>query len=265
MEGLFTAGHWSSLALLLGLSATRVATAFLLLPLFTPDLVPPLVRNALFIALAALSLAMQPAVDVSAWHATDWVRLYAKEAFIGGAIGLLFGSVLWAFEIAGQVIDLKTGASMAQVLDPLSGHQTSLSGAFLSRLAGFVFMFSGGFLLLVGLLLQSYALWPVGAALPVFKPGGSTVFEAELSRLMLLGLLIAAPFLVVLYLIEGVLGLINRFAQQLNVFALSSALKVLAANALLMLLLGSLVQLLLDDVGERPAAVLRSLKALFGG
>jgi type III secretory pathway component EscT len=57
---------------------------------------------------------------------------------------------------------------------------------------------------------------------------------------------------------------VNRFAQQLNVFALSSALKVLAANALLMLLLGSLVQLLLDDVAERPAVVLRSLKALFG-
>ncbi len=227
-------------------------------------MVPPLVRNAIFIARAVLTLALQPAVDLSNWGSTDWLRLFAKEALLGGAIGLLFGSVLWAFEIAGQVIDLKTGASMAQVLDPLSGHQTPLTGAFLARLAGFVFMFSGGFLLLVTLVLESYAVWPVGAPLPAFKTAGASVFEAELSRLMLLGLLISAPFLVVLYLIEGVLGLVNRFAQQLNVFALSSALKVLAANAMLMLMLATLVQLLLDDIAARPAAVMRSLKALFG-
>lgn len=265
MEGLFTSGHWTALALLLGLSTTRVAAAFLLLPLFTPELVPPLVRNALFVALALLSLALQPAVDASAFTAADWLRLFAKEVFVGLAVGLLFGSVLWAFEVAGQVIDLKTGASMAQVVDPLSGHQTPLTGAFLSRLAGFVFMFSGGFLLLVGVLLQSYALWPVGQAMPVLQPAGAGLFEAELGRLMTLALLITAPFLVVLYLIEGVLGLVNRFAQQLNVFALSNALKVLAADALLLLLLSSLVQLLVDDVATRPAAVLRALKALLGG
>ncbi|MEW6703886.1 MAG: type III secretion system export apparatus subunit SctT [Pseudomonadota bacterium] len=265
MEGLFAAGDWSALALLVGLSTLRIAVAFLLLPLFTPDLVPPLVRNAIFIALAVLTLALQPVADVGAWTTAHWLRLAAKEAFLGAAIGLLFGSVLWAFEIAGQFIDLKTGASMAQVLDPLSGHQTPLTGAFLSRLAGFVFMFSGGFLLLVGLVMESYAIWPVAQPLPQFKTGGVGLLEAEFGRLMLLALLISAPFLVVLYLIEGVLGLVNRFAQQLNVFALSSSLKVLAANALLMLTLGSLVQLLIDDIAARPGVVLRTLKALVGG
>jgi type III secretion protein T len=265
MEGLFTTDHWSSMALLLGLSTTRVAVAFLLLPLFTSDLVPALVRNAIFLAVAALSVAMQPAVDVSLLRTVDWMRLFAKEAFLGGAIGLLFGSVLWAFEIAGQVIDMKTGASMAQVVDPLSGHQTPLTGAFLSRLASFVFMFSGGFLLLVGVLLQSYALWPVASWLPPLKAGGVVLFESELGRLMTLGMLISAPALVVLYLIDGVLGLVNRYAQQLNVFSLSASLKVLAANVLLLMTLGSFVQLIVDDISARPAVVLRTLKALFGG
>jgi type III secretion protein T len=67
----------------------------------------------------------------------------------------------------------------------------------------------------------------------------------------------------VLYLIEGVLGLVNRYAQQLNVFSLSNSLKVLAANALLMLTLTSFVQLLIDDLDARPAVVLRTLKAMF--
>ena len=46
---------------------------------------------------------------------------------------------------------------------------------------------------------------------------------------MALTLLVAAPALVLLYVIEGVLGLINRFAQQLNVFSLSQSLKSVAA------------------------------------
>lgn len=265
MEGLFTGGHWQSQALLVGLSTTRIAVAFMLMPLFTNDVVPALVRNAMFVSLAVLSLAMQPAVDTASFTSVDWLRMAGKEAFVGTAIGLMFGSVLWAFEIAGQVIDLKTGASMAQVVDPMSGHQTPLTGAFLSRLASFVFMFSGGFLLLVGLLLQSYAVWPVAAWLPPLKAGGVTLLEAEFGRLMTLGLLISAPMLVVLYLIEGVLGLVNRFAQQLNVFSLSSSIKVLAANAMLLMTLGSFIQLLLDDIAERPGVVMRTLKALFGG
>jgi type III secretion protein T len=262
MEGLF-ATSWSDQALLIGLSSTRVATAFLLLPVFSTDLVPAMVRNAIFLALAALSVALQPRVDVSGFLTADWLRLFGKEVLLGAVIGLLFGSVLWAFEIAGQIIDMKTGASMAQVLDPLSGHQTPLTGSFLSRLAGWVFMAGGGFLLLVGLLLQSYALWPVAATLPPLKLESVRFVELAFGRLATLGVLISAPFLVVLYLIEGVLGLVNRYAQQLNVFSLSNSLKVLAANALLMLTLTSFVQLLIDDLDARPAVVLRTLKAMF--
>jgi len=262
MEALAGIDHWSAQALLLGLSTTRVAVALLLLPLFSPDTMPPLVRNAVFVALAVLSLALQPVVDVHALHAVMWLRLFGKEIFLGALIGLLFGSVLWAFEIAGQIIDMKTGASLAQVVDPLSGHQTPLTAAFLSRLAGFAFMGSGGLLLLVGLMLQSFALWPVDAVLPPPRLAGVTLVEAEFGRLATLGLLLAAPALVVLYLVEGVFGLVNRYAPQLNVFALSSSVKLLAAQALLLLMLTSFIQVLVDDIAARPPIVLRTLKAL---
>ena len=262
MEALEHVDLWSSQVLVLGLSATRIAVAFLLLPLFTQDTMPALVRNAVFLALAALSVALQPAVDVSRFHSVDWLRLFGKEVFIGAVIGVLFGSVLWAFDVAGQIIDMKTGASMAQVMDPLSGHQTPLTAALLSRLASMLFMSSGGFLLLVGLMLQSYALWPVGSVLPPLKPGGMTLIEAAFGRVATLGLVISAPALVVLYVVEAVFGLINRYAQQLNVFALSSSIKVLASQALLILLLSTFAQLLIDDIASRPAIVLRSLKAM---
>jgi len=259
-----TLGPLSGQALLLALCTTRIAVAFLLVPLFTGDLIPATVRNAIYVAFGLLALVLQPPMVPGALNHVSWLALFAKEAFLGGGIGFLFGTVLWAFEAAGQLIDTKVGATTAQVTDPLSGQQTPLTGAFLGRLANVVFMFSGGLLLFVGTLLDSYRLWPVLSRLPVLDARGLVVFEHEFGRLMLVALLVAAPALVVLFAIDGVLGLVNRYAPQLNVFALSMSLKTWAATLVLMLTLGAMVQHVVADVQSRPDVVLRSLRALFG-
>ena len=264
MDGLALVTPLRELALLLGLSTTRVAVAFLLVPLFTADLIPATVRNAMFAAIALMALLMQPAAGpVPAGFAL--LPLFAKEAFIGGALGLLFSGVMWAFEIAGQLIDTKVGMTQAQVTDPLSGHQTSLTGALFARLASWVFMASGGFMVMMAALFESYSLWPVRSPLPTLAAGGAQLFEAEFGRVMLLGLLVSAPALVLLYAVDVVLGLVNRFAQQLNVFSLSMSLKAVAATWIIWIQLASLVQLLQDDLLARGGIVLRTLRVLFGG
>jgi type III secretion protein T len=213
-------------------------------------------------ALALLALALQPAPDTGAWTALQWTQAVAKEAFIGGAIGFFFGGMLWAFEAAGQVIDTKAGSSLAQVVDPLSGHQTSLTGAFLARLASWVFMAGGGLMLMVGTVLDSYVLWPLAATWPTLQLGGATLFEAEFGRIMRLTLLVAAPSLVLLYVVDGVLGLVNRFAQQLNVFALSLSLKAVLAHWILWIQVALLVNLLDTELLRRPSIVMDTLKTL---
>jgi type III secretion protein T len=265
MESLGIFGPLSDTALLLGLSTVRVATAFLLVPLFTADLIPALVRNAMFLAIALLSLALQPSAAPIALTTWQWVSLYAKEAFIGGALGFFFGSIMWAFEAAGQLIDTKVGTTQAQVQDPMSGAQVTLNGALFGRLAGFVFMAGGGFMVMIGTIYESFALWPVRSPAPSLVADGYRLFESEFGRIMLMTLLIAAPALVLMYLIEGVLGLINRFAQQLNVFSLSQSLKAVAAVWIIWIQLATLAQLLQDDILSRGAIALRVVRALFGG
>lgn len=265
MEPLTLFGPLGDTALLLGLSATRIAVAFLLIPLFTAELIPALVRNAMFLAIALLSLAIQPSAAPIALSSWQWISLFAKEAFIGGTLGIFFAGVMWAFEAAGQVIDTKVGATQAQINDPLSGHQTSLNGALFARLASYVFMAGGGFMVFIGALLESYALWPVRSPMPPLVEGGTRLFESEFGRIMLLTLLISAPALVLLYMIDGVLGLINRFAQQLNVTTLAMSLKAVAAIWIVWVQVASLVQFLQDDLLSRGGVALRTLRVLFGG
>jgi type III secretion protein T len=118
---------------------------------------------------------------------------------------------------------------------------------------------------LIGTLMQTYAAWPVWAPLPALAAGGERLFESELGRIMALTLLIAAPALVVLYLVESVLGLVNRFAQQLNVFSLASSLKSFAATWIILIQITALVRLLQVDLPGRGGIVIRALHALFRG
>jgi type III secretion protein T len=169
---------------------------------------------------------------------------------------------MWAFEAAGQLIDSKVGATQAQVTDPMSGQQTTLNGALLGRLASWAFIAFGGFMVMVGTLIESYALWPVHAPFPGLAEGGVRLFESEFGRIMAMTLLVAAPALVLLYVVEGVLGLVNRYAQQLNVFSLSMSLKAVAATWIIWIQLATLVSFLQDDLLGRGGIALQAVRSL---
>lgn len=258
----FWIGHPTEAALLLGLSTMRVAVAFLLVPLFTQDLIPALIRNALFISLGMLGLLVQDAkpMQLGGWQ---WAVLYGREALMGCALGFFYAGLMWSFEMAGQLIDNKVGATQAQVTDPMSGQQTALTGAFLSRLASWVFMASGGFMLFAATLLDSFAMWPIHGTWHLI-PTGTAAFEMEFGRMLRLALMVAAPSLVLLFLVDGVLGLVNRYAQQLNVFSLSMSIKGVVGHLVLLLQMGSLVTLLNDELLSRPGIVHDLMTKLFG-
>lgn len=249
-------------AILVAVSTTRVATTFLLMPLLSPQTVPAMVRNSIFLVFGLAVLTMQPQVAQMTLPTVQWILLFGKEALVGVVIGFFFATMLWAFEAAGQIIDTKVGATMAQVVDPLSGHQTSLNGEFLGRLANFVFMFSGGLLLLVGTILDSFVIWPIGSLTPVLTMSSLSLFEGEFTRLMTLAALFASPVLVVLFVTDGALGLVNRYAPQLNVFSLSLSIKAWLATLIILIMMTGLVQTLLNEIMGRHDTVLEVLKAM---
>jgi type III secretion protein T len=232
--------------LVLALATTRFTVAFAAIPLFSTDIIPATVRNSIFIALGMIVLVMVPPVSPVGLTTVQWILLFAKEVFVGFVIGLLFGSVLWAMEMAGAYIDNKMGATSAQIVDPMSGNQVSLSGAFLARLANYIFLMSGGFLAIIGTVLQSYILWPVDQVMPDLKAAGLTIFTAEIRRMMILALLIAAPALV----------------QQLNVFVLSMPIKAWIGQFVIVSMLAIFVKLVASDLLSRSEIILRVLKNL---
>ena len=218
----------------------RIAAAFLLIPYFNADTITPLIRNVFFVSLAltVMPLALAQPIPVSV-SGTALIPIVLKEILIGIAIGYTFSVVFWALEGAGQIIDSKIGATSAQLVDPITGQQTTLLGAYLGRLAGYMFAAFGGLTLFVDLLLSSFAIWPVLSGFPKLDALGSMFFVERFDELMRLMLLLAAPALCVLTLLEFGLGFMNRYAPQLNVFTLSMPLKSLLAILILLLAIGT--------------------------
>lgn len=239
--------------LVLTLSALRVSVAFALLPLFNKDDIPPLVRNTMFIALAMVSIVIQPSAAFGQFDTAIWINLFLKEAFIGMVLGVFFGLFLWAFEAAGVVIDMQIGASFALYFDPIVGNEVTLIGSFLGRWASYVFLASGGLLLLTGAVIESFALWPLAEPITSFRGASVRLFEAEYSRFMNLSMRIAGPIIVVVFIIDMCMGLINRYAQQLNVAFLSMSLKSITTVMLIWILLPFLVDVLIDEMRHASA------------
>jgi type III secretion protein T len=232
-----------SLALIL----PRIAAACLLLPYFTAEIVPPIVRNVFFVslALAVMPLALTTPVP-PAMQGTALIPVVLKEIFVGVSLGFSFSIVFWALEGAGQVIDAKISTSTVQLSDPLTGQQTTLIGAYMSRLAAYLFAAFGGLRLFIDLVLSSFTVWPVQEPLPDLAAVGARFFIERFADLMALILLLAAPALCVLTLLEFGLGLVNRYAPQLNVFTLSLALKAWIAILVLLLTVATVGSFTLD-------------------
>ena len=238
----------------LALTLPRIGTAFIILPLFTQETVPALIRNAIYIGLALIVLPLTvKANEVVHLSWIDWPFILIKEMFIGVSLGFVFSTIFWAATTAGAIIDTQVGSNMAQQMDPVQGHQSSPNGRWLSLFITWLFMASGGFMVFLDLLLGSYRIWPVTIFLPNLPLTDLSMFIGQFSYLMSAALLMAAPVILILSLIDIAFGLVNRFAQQINLLSITMPIKSWVAVFILILNLALIVEVISRKLAENSA------------
>ena len=206
----------------------------LLFPLLQSNsLGSPLVRNGVLLAIALPVLPMihTQLVGIQGWH---WLGMIPGEMLIGLLLGLCAAIPFWAVDMAGFLIDTLRGATMATVFNPAMSVQTSIFGLLFSQFLSVLFFLSGGFNLLLSVLYDSYRYLPPGKML-VFNASFVDFLLAEWQTLYRLCLSFSLPAVLCMVLADLSLGLLNRSAQQLNVFFLSMPIKSILALLLLLL------------------------------
>lgn len=229
--------QWQAILMVIGLLMSRMLVAFSVLPLFIGNGVPAMVRVVFVAGLACALLPLAFADDTLATIPLARMPFYvAKEAAIGLVLGLLASVGFWALYAAGAIIEYQAGLAFATTIDPLTGQEDSLLGSLLVRLFTTLFLVTGGLLSLISMLFDSYTAWPLSSLTPVVtNPKLVALLLGALSQLLVTALKVAAPFVILMLMIEIAFGMLSRFAPMLNVFFLVLPLKVLALAAMLLL------------------------------
>lgn len=251
MAGLFQAldVYGQLTAVVLGMP--RLFTLVLVAPFFGASVVTGQIRLILVLALylplhPVVMDSLSPELRLSAVFSLEQtgrlVLMLCKETLIGLMLGFLAGIAFWAVQSAGFFMDNQRGASMAEGADILSGDQTSPLGQLLFQSLTYLFYTSGAFLAFIGVVYASYEFWPAGRPLPAnFSLALPLYFAGKVGWLLAHMLLLAGPIAAACLLTDISLGLVNRFASQLNVYVLAMPIKSGMAAFLLCFYFGLLL------------------------
>ncbi len=244
----------------------RLLVFIRVLPFMGSTIVPPLVVTAFSFTFAPLILPLFLAeMPAQAPSLTQSIALLVKEMLLGFFFAFLAALIFWAIMSAGFLIDNQRGNSQGDTLDPLSAEQTSPLGAFLFQWAILLLCSSGAFSLFLGLFLESYVWWPVFSLNPPASLAQlSSFFLEQFSLFFVLMAMLSAPIVAIFFLTDFSLGLVNRFAQQLNVYVLSMPIKSGIMLILLVFYANTLQHVLLEDLINLPVLFTKFKEVWYG-
>lgn len=227
------------------LSGTRMAVVLYTVPFIHRSTLVPMVRNAMVLSFIVPVLPLIMSYHLPRRETMMWILvILAKEALIGLMLGLLIGIVLWAAQCSGRVIDMQRGAFFAFLPDPLSKTDTTPLGSLLFHLATILFFICGGFREMIGAIIDSYRVWPVDRYLPHIDQSLVDFIARQLIRCLNMAVILAAPIVISTLTADLALGILNRFAPQVNIFMISLAVKSAIATLILVLYIFFLVKYL---------------------
>lgn len=186
-------------------------------PLFGDASVPPTVKIGLagLVALA-LSPMIGPLPQVSPFS-YEGLWILVQQVMIGAALGWCMQIIFSAIGMAGDFVGLQMGLSFATLLTPNSDGNTAVLGMLLNVVAMLIFLATNGHLIVFATLIESFTVLPISAA--PLAAAGWKLLSAWGGQLFTLALMLSLPLVAALLICNLALGILNRAAPQLNIFA----------------------------------------------
>ncbi len=224
-------------------SVTRLMGFFKGSPILSQQIVTGYLRTAFALSLVFI---LYPIVQVG--HPPGEVPLLwtagilIKEFLLGFLLGYAVGLIFWVGHGVGFLIDNQRGAAIASTFVALLEDQGSpLASMVMMTMLTLMFV-SGAFLTVLSFLFETYRLWPVFSFFPALSKQDLPLLINRFDHFVYMTALLASPVLIATFLTEFGLGIVNRFAPQLNVFFLSMPIKSAVAVVILIVYATFLMQ-----------------------
>lgn len=235
----------------------RVGAMMMTAPAFGDFTIPARVRLAIALGVTlALAPAVAPGMAApAAGEAFALALLIGGETLIGLFLGLFARAVAASLNVAGEVIALQMGLSLAQIFDPTQDVQGAIVGGFLAILGATMIFATDAHHLLLAALADSYALLAPGGGF-AFGDAASAMIGAVAAAFSL-GLRLAAPFIVFGLVFYTGAGVLNRLMPQAQVFFMLLPANLVIGLMLLMLTTGLMMTAFLTRFDAELSQFLR--------
>jgi flagellar biosynthetic protein FliR len=244
-----------------GLILARLLPMIALTPLFGGRTVPARFRFGLT---AVLTVGFLPGLIPEVMLAPTmgaYTLLTLKEAVIGLTLAMFILVLFESLASAGALVGVSGGTSSSVANDPFIGGQQATIGTFKLMLGLVLFLTLGCHRILFRALGDSFLLIGPGETIPArfFDSSMTVTMIGLVSNLFVVAVKLAAPVILVIFLLDVCLGLINRVAPQIQVFFLGLTIKSTIAVLVLFLVLGLLVDLFRAEFVNSLKALMRTI------
>jgi flagellar biosynthetic protein FliR len=205
----------------------RVTPLFVIAPLFSSHMIPAHVRGIIAVG---ISIGLAPIALHGQHIPTDPFvlgGLVIEGMLVGGGLAMTLAVLMGAVESAGSVIDVLSGFSYGNLINPINGGQGAVITRFYSLVGTLIFLVIGGDAWTLRGLDRTFQLVPLTGAprLSSLVGGVEHVFAGVFTA----AVEVAAPVLVALLITDVAFGVVSRVVPQLNVFAVGFPTKVAVA------------------------------------
>jgi len=159
--------------------------------------------------------------------------------FVGIVLSLPIVCVLEGAAMAGELIDVARGQTIAQVYDPLQNEVTSPLGVAGRHLAWVTLIVLAAETVLLGSLKESLTLLPLESPLDLFNRESGWGLLEQCATILASCVRLILPLIVLFFLIECVFGVVAKFATKTSLQVESSAAKIAAGSVLLLTIVSS--------------------------
>lgn len=239
---------------------TRISGIFLIAPFFGTINIPVQMRaaTAIMMSLVIFPVVVRNAVVTAPETIFMFAGTVVQELFVGWLIGFVAFIALSTMNMAGKIMDMQVGFSMANVFDPTSGQQTSLIGIFLYNLAVIYLLVSNGHHMIIAAVVESFNRVPLDGL--VWKESMADFVINLTSSIFLVGMKIAIPVTFTILMINVGMGILARTMPQMNIFVVGIPLHLVSGLFMLAMLLPFYILFLDVIFGDMYANISTALR-----
>lgn len=211
-------------------------------PIFGRSSIPILVKVGLSLGIALNVTSGLTGIYVADYTTIDLLVALVREFAVGFAIGYMMQMFLAVFHIGGELMDLQLGFSMAQMYDPSSNSQISVTGNLITIMYTMLFFITNSHLSLLAIAIKSYEVVPVGLG-GVSNKIGLYIIEV-FGYILVYAVQLALPIIVTEILVEVAVGIMMKVVPNINVFVVNMQIKLMVGLIVLLTIIPVLVNFL---------------------